>query len=60
MLAKYGIDVVGFQEFQGPQHRAFLAQAGRTYAVWAPPGDAENSIAWRRMPVIRLLDLRTG
>ncbi len=48
LLEKYGVDVVGLQEFQGPQYRAFRSQAGGTYDVWSPPGDTENAIAWRR------------
>ena len=48
LLEKYGVDVVGLQEFQRSQHRAFVASAGDTYATWSPPGDTENSIAWRR------------
>ena len=48
LLEKYGVDVVGLQEFQRPQHRAFVSQAGDTYAVWSPRGDTENSIAWKR------------
>jgi murein DD-endopeptidase MepM/ murein hydrolase activator NlpD len=48
LLEEYGVDVVGFQEFQAPQHRAFAALAGGTYATWSPSGDTENAIAWRR------------
>ena len=48
LLTKYGVDLVGFQELQGPQHRSFEARVGGAYAVWSPPGDTENSIAWRR------------
>jgi len=48
LLDKYGVDVVGLQEFQRPQQRAFRTQAGDTFATWAPSGDPENSIAWRR------------
>ena len=47
LLDKYGVDVVGLQEFQRPQYRAFLTQAGERYAVWSPRGDTENAIAWR-------------
>jgi endonuclease/exonuclease/phosphatase family metal-dependent hydrolase len=42
------VDVVGLQEFQGPQYRAFRSHAGGTYDVWSPKGDTENAIAWRR------------
>ena len=48
LLDTYGVDVVGLQELQRPQHRAFLAQTGGRYAAWSPPGDTENAIAWRR------------
>lgn len=48
VLEKYGVDVVGFQEFQSPQADAFRALARSTYAIWSPPGDTENSIAYRR------------
>ncbi len=48
LLERYGVDVVGLQEFQGSQHRAFRRLAGSTYATWSPAGDTENSLAWRR------------
>lgn len=48
LLEKYGVDVVGLQEFQRPQYDAFRARAGDTYDVWSPRGDTENAIAWRR------------
>ncbi len=48
LLEKYGVDVVGLQELQRPQHRALRARAGSTYAVWSPRGDTENAVAWRR------------
>ena len=48
LLGQYGVDVVGFQEFQRPQARAFDALAGATYGVWHPRGDTENAIAYRR------------
>jgi endonuclease/exonuclease/phosphatase family metal-dependent hydrolase len=48
LLEKYGVDVVGLQELQRPQYRAFMMRAGGTYAVWSPAGDTENAIAWRR------------
>jgi murein DD-endopeptidase MepM/ murein hydrolase activator NlpD len=82
MLEKYGVDVVGLQEFQRPQYRSFERRVGSVYALWSAPGDTENAIAWRRdrfqlvsartlsipyfnghhrrMPVVRLLDRRTG
>jgi murein DD-endopeptidase MepM/ murein hydrolase activator NlpD/endonuclease/exonuclease/phosphatase family metal-dependent hydrolase len=48
LLDRYGVDVVGLQEFQRPQYRAFTSSAGATYATWSASGDTENSIAWRR------------
>ena len=51
VLNHHAVDVAGFQEFQTPQVREFLARAGSTYAVY--PGlalgdrNAENSLAWR-------------
>ena len=48
LLARYGVDVIGLQEFQQPQHRAFAARAGHVFATWSPRGDTENAIAWRR------------
>jgi endonuclease/exonuclease/phosphatase family metal-dependent hydrolase len=48
LLEKYGVDVAGLQELQRPQHRALLARAGGTYAVWSSPGDTENAVVWRR------------
>ena len=48
LLDRFAVDVVGLQELQGIQHRALLELAGDRYAVFSPPGDTENSIAWRR------------
>jgi endonuclease/exonuclease/phosphatase (EEP) superfamily protein YafD len=48
ILGNFGVDVVGFQEFQRPQANAFARLAGSRYAVWHPRGDTENAIAWRR------------
>jgi murein DD-endopeptidase MepM/ murein hydrolase activator NlpD len=47
-LDAYDVEVVGLQEFQRPQRRAMLEAAGDRYAIYSPPGDTENSIAWRR------------
>lgn len=55
MLARYGVDVVGLQEFQKPQRRVFLEAAGATYGIYPtnemltenPRTDTENSIIWR-------------
>ncbi len=48
LLDQHGVDVVGLQEFQMPQRRRMLALAGDRYAVYSPPGDPQDSIAWRR------------
>lgn len=48
LLDKYGVDVVGLQEFQASQSRAFVALGGDKYATYSAPGDTENAIAWRR------------
>ncbi|WP_395693877.1 endonuclease/exonuclease/phosphatase family protein [Nocardioides sp.] len=52
LLRAHGVSVVGLQEFQEPQYRAFESMAGGEYDVW--PGvlhgthvDVQNSIAWR-------------
>lgn len=51
LLARHGVDVVGFQEFQLDQARAFIRLRGGTYDVYpgASSGGmaAQNSIAWR-------------
>jgi murein DD-endopeptidase MepM/ murein hydrolase activator NlpD len=44
----YGVEVVGLQEFQRPQHEEFSRVAGNRYAFWFPRGDLDNAIAWRR------------
>jgi endonuclease/exonuclease/phosphatase family metal-dependent hydrolase len=48
LLDTYGVDVAGLQELQRPQRRAFRLEAATTFTAWSPPGDTENSIAWRR------------
>ena len=49
LLDRYGVEVVGLQELQRPQRqRPAASLAGDRYAVYSPPGDTENSIAWRR------------
>ena len=51
LLARHGVDVVGFQEFQRDQQRTFLRVTGGRYDVY--PGfskggkGSQNSIAWR-------------
>jgi endonuclease/exonuclease/phosphatase (EEP) superfamily protein YafD len=58
MLEKYGVDVVGLQEFQRPQYRSFQRRVGGAYVLWSAPGDTENAIAWRR-DRFRLVTART-
>jgi murein DD-endopeptidase MepM/ murein hydrolase activator NlpD len=48
ILEQNRVDVVGLQEFQGPQAAAFAQLAGSTYDTWHTGQDTENSIAWRR------------
>lgn len=48
MLDRYGVDVAGLQEFQRPQYRAFLRDAGDRYAVFSARHDTDNALAWRR------------
>ncbi len=48
LLDRYDVEVVGLQEFQRPQRAALVAIGGDRYAVYSPPGDTDNSIAWRR------------
>ena len=48
LLDRYGVEVVGLQELQRSQKEALVRLAGDRYAVYSPPGDTENSIAWRR------------
>jgi endonuclease/exonuclease/phosphatase family metal-dependent hydrolase len=47
-LEKNAVDVVGLQEFQMPQRKRMLALVGDRFAVFSPPGDPQDSIAWRR------------
>ena len=58
LLDAYAVDVVGLQEFQAPQRRAFHLYGRGTYATWSPAGDTENSVAWRRS-TIELLSAST-
>jgi len=52
LLRSSDISVVGFQEFEVPQYRAFLGQTGGAWGVY--PGDSlgsqptDDSIAWRK------------
>lgn len=40
------LDVVGFQELQHPQARAFERALGGRYRLFSGSGDTENSLAW--------------
>ncbi len=52
LLSRHGVDVVGFQELQLDQARAFIRIRGGTFDIY--PGSraggqaAQNSIAWRK------------
>lgn len=50
-LRSSSVDLVGLQEFQGPQLGAFLNQTGGSYALWPRASDGQekfaNAIAWR-------------
>ena len=48
LLDRYGVEVVGLQELQRSQKEALVQLAGDRYAIYSPPGDTDNSIAWRR------------
>jgi len=48
LFDRYGVAVVGLQEFEPLQKRALLAMAGDRYEVYSPKGDTANSIAWHR------------
>lgn len=51
MLNGAGVDVVGFQEFQGPQFNVFRSITGGSFEVYPGlaqgTGPVQNSIAWR-------------
>ena len=51
LLNAHGVDVVGFQELQADQFRAFLGAAGGAFDVYpglgAGPLGVDNSIGWR-------------
>ncbi|RYU14793.1 peptidoglycan DD-metalloendopeptidase family protein [Nocardioides iriomotensis] len=47
LLDEHAIDVIGFQELQPIQAEEFRRLAGSTYELHSPPGDTENSIAFR-------------
>jgi len=51
LLARHGVDVVGFQELQADQYRSFLGAAGGAFDVYpglaAGPLGVDNSLAWR-------------
>jgi murein DD-endopeptidase MepM/ murein hydrolase activator NlpD/endonuclease/exonuclease/phosphatase family metal-dependent hydrolase len=47
LLNRHRVDVVGLQEFQSPQHRAFTAAVRGAWGVF-PGAGPHNAIAWRR------------
>jgi murein DD-endopeptidase MepM/ murein hydrolase activator NlpD len=57
LLARYAIDVVGFQEFQGPQAAEFLRQ-NPDYRIMHSAKTTQNSVAWRDSRLV-LLQSRT-
>jgi hypothetical protein len=50
-LANHHVDVIGFQEFEPPQAKAFQAQMGAGWGMFPRPGsdeaDGRQTIAWR-------------
>jgi endonuclease/exonuclease/phosphatase family metal-dependent hydrolase len=48
LLKDNGVDLVGLQEFENPQLRAFRNLAGDTYALYFPGKDPRDAIAFRR------------
>ena len=48
LLEENGADLVGFQEMENPQKRAFVRLAGDTYELYYPGKDPRDSIAFRR------------
>lgn len=47
-LRQHRVDVVGFQELQRRQARAFERRTHGAFALWSGSRDTENSIAWRK------------
>ncbi len=47
-LRHHGADVIGFQELQRRQARAFERRTHGAFALWSGSRDTENSIAWRK------------
>ena len=45
-ILAHHLDLVGFQELQHPQARAFEQDMGDRYQLFSGSGDTENSIAW--------------
>ena len=48
LLQENAVDLVGLQELENPQKRAFQQLAGTTYQVYSPGKDPRDSIAFRR------------
>ncbi len=45
-ILRHHLDLVGFQELQHPQARAFERSLGGRYHLFSGSGDSENSLAW--------------
>jgi hypothetical protein len=48
LLEAAGVDLVGFQELQGPMAEAFTSRARDRWRLFHADGDTENALAWRR------------
>ena len=48
ILQENQVDLVGFQELENKQYRAFKRLAGATYQIYVPGNDPRDSIAFRR------------
>ena len=48
LLTENGVDLVGLQELEKGQYRAFNRLVGDTYQIFMPGKDPRDSIAWRR------------
>ena len=50
LLTRHGADVVGFQELEPVQGRAFVSRTGGAYGLYPGPSSrwSANSIAWRK------------
>lgn len=61
LMQQWGVDIIGFQEFQNPQMDAFVRRAGSEFGIYPNPGmnqrNKQNAIAWRNS-VFELVDAR--